>query len=141
MGEHQSQARPEVGTMLERAVATTAPAGKRGQALVRVRTWSEGERFVRAVKRLGFFWGAGVLAAIIPPHWPWLSLCVLIGPVAAYLTWNQPGTVQAGELPCPNCGHAVALEEQPEHWPACARCTECRDVFAIELEGELATRR
>ncbi len=134
-------AKGHVGVMVERSVVMVAPTGKRREATLQVRTWNEGERFVRAVKRLGLFWGAAVVAAIIPPHWPWLSICLLVGPIAAYVTWNQPGTVQGREVECPNCGAAVAFEEQAEHWPAAARCAECRDVFSIELAAEAAQKR
>jgi hypothetical protein len=129
------------GGLIERTVTTTAPSGKHGQAIVHVRTWNEGERFVRAVKRLGLFWGAAIIAAVIPPHWPWLSICLLLGPLMAWLTWNQPGTVQAGEIPCPTCARGVELEEQAEHWPVAARCPDCRDVFSIAPEAPSVHRR
>ena len=131
-------ARGQGGVTIERSVVMLAPAGRRRAATLPVRTWNEGERFVRAVKRLGLFWGAALVAAIIPPHWPWFSLCVLIGPIAAYLRWNEAGTLQACAIECPNCGAAVAFEEQAERWPAAARCTECRDVFSIEPAADAA---
>jgi hypothetical protein len=126
----------DAGELIVRAVTTTAPSGTCGAAVVRVKTWNEGERFIRAVKRLGTFWGMAIVAAIIPPHWPWFSICLLLGPITAWLVWKQPGTVQACEVPCPVCARAVAFEEQAEAWPAAARCPECRDIFSIEPTGD-----
>jgi hypothetical protein len=114
-----------------RPVKVTSPHGKEVSAELRVLVWTPEQRRTRAVKRLGVWWLGGLLGAAMPPHFPWLAIGLIGGPVAAWLASREAELIQDQQVTCPDCGTASHLEEQAESWPVGARCDPCRSVFWI----------
>jgi hypothetical protein len=115
----------------ERPVTITGPTGKESASTLRVQEWPPEVRTKRAWKRLALWWGIGLFAALIPPHFPWITLAFIGGPIAAWLASRQGALVLQQEVTCPDCGTTATLEEQAESWPIGVRCSPCRGVFWI----------
>lgn len=125
----------EKSGVVELSVTTTSTYDKKGTGTLRVHRWSDQDRTSRAMKRLAMFWGGALLAAVVPPHFPWLILGGLAGIVTAWFTSRSKGTLEAGTLACPDCNATVDVEEQPEEWPLNARCKECGNFFVVALQA------
>jgi hypothetical protein len=114
-----------------RSVVVVGPDGEEKSGALKVLEWSADQRASRAIKRLGMWWGAGIVGIVMPPHLLWFTLGMVGGPVAAWLAAHEGALVHAQDVACPKCGAPVALEEQAERWPMGARCRPCRMVFWI----------
>lgn len=117
---------------IQRAIVVTSPNGVKVDTELRVTDWPEATRTARAGKRLALWWLAAVVAAIVPPHIPWFTICFLGGPIAAILAMRQRGLIHTQTVECPDCKTPANLDEQPEAWPVGARCGECRSVFWLD---------
>jgi hypothetical protein len=116
---------------VDRPVIVTGPHDKPVASTLRVQAWTPEERTARIWKRLLKWWGASLVAVIVPPHLPWFTIAFLGGPIAAWLASRQQEMVQEQPVACPECGALSVLEEQPASWPMGARCEPCRHVFWI----------
>ena len=117
--------------LTDRQVIITSPTGKESSSTIRVQEWPADVRTTRAWKRLGMWWGGGLFAALIPPHFPWLGLGLIGGPIAAWLASKQGALVIKQEVTCPDCGTTTTLDEQAEAWPIGVRYSPCRGVYWI----------
>ena len=123
---------PPVKRLVDRPVKVTTSHGQQVLGTLRVHEWSPEERTSRVWKRLGMWWGGALLAIVMPPHFLWVTLGLLGGPIAAWLASRQGAMVQAQDVACPACGTLSHVEETAETWPLGARCSPCRSVFWID---------
>lgn len=96
-----------------------------GRLLVGVLSLSE--RISRASKKILVFWAAAILA-ILPPvlHFILVPLFFLLGLYLGVRSYLQTKLIFGGEVACPGCTQAVAINPQPEIWPLTVYCTHCR---------------
>lgn len=125
--------------MVQEPVTVTGPHDKPVASTLLVHKWSPEERTARGWKRL-LMWWAGMIAVVIPPHFPWLIIAFLGGPIAAWMASRQKSMVQSQQVACPECGALSAIDEQAESWPLGARCEPCRHVFWINLASPEQSR-
>ena len=116
---------------MERPIKTVGTKNTEVETTLRVLEWTPEMRSKRVWRRLAKWWGAALLAALVPPHIPWFTLTFLGGPIAAWLASRQHLLVPAQQISCPDCGTPSELEEQAETWPLGVRCKPCRSVFWI----------
>jgi hypothetical protein len=119
------------GKLVDRPVTVTSSHGKELAANLRVLAWTDEERQTRVMKRLAMWWAGALGFAVVPPHFPWLTIGLVGGPIAAWLASRQGAMVQSQDVKCPDCGTPAHIDEQPESWPIGARCETCRTVFWI----------
>jgi hypothetical protein len=101
------------------------------ETTVKIQRWSTEQRTKRAWKRLAIWWSGTLAATVIPPHFPWLTLGFLSGPIVAWLASRQGALILKQDVVCPDCGTPSSLDEQAENWPTGARCSPCGNVFWI----------
>lgn len=120
--------------VVDRPVRVSGPGGHEKHTTVRMEVWTNEARTRRIWKTLAMWWGASLLALLIPPHFPWFTIAIIGGAVSAWLVSRKGATLQAQQIACPDCGTPGSVEEQPETWPLGVRCSPCGNVFWVQPE-------
>lgn len=90
------------------------------------RDLSKQERFSRAAKMFGIFFGVALLTVFVPVlHFVLPPLFLIVGMVFFWTTYLETGEVLEGEYTCPNCKHKMILPKEAEDWPKEQRCGGC----------------
>lgn len=98
----------------------------------RVRALRLAERGKNALRRLGLFWGLGLLCVLLPlVHFVLVPLFLLLGLYFALATASVERFVVSGSVSCPECRKPFLLTPAPEHWPLEQLCAGCRHHFKI----------
>lgn len=106
---------------------------KSSSGLVQVKTWSDKERLLNAVKALALWWFLAVLTIFIPiAHFVLVPGCLLLGPIVAAIKYSQRGLVLGGESTCPICGAVFKIASSRERWPLDDVCEGCHRHVRIE---------
>ena len=90
-------------------------------------------RATRAVTTLAVALVAAAVAAIIPPHVPWLIGVLAIGAWRARAEWRGELDLHAFEGECPRCGAALKLEERHVTLPLPIPCYACHAQPMLSL--------
>lgn len=104
-------------------------------ACVYVKQWSRRERLVRALRTLGIWWFAALLAVPVPIfHFIAVPLLLFVGICAAFMVYRRTSTVLGGYGRCPFCTESIEITTKPERWPLEEICTHCSKLVTIEKQ-------
>jgi hypothetical protein len=121
------------------SVAETRPiliendAGASRTGVLRVRKFSERERWWRALAMLGFMWGLAVATAFIPlAHFVLVPAFLIAGPVTAVLRYRAGEHVEVATGECPTCGRVTTVPLDPAaRLPVWTYCTASNDPIRL----------
>lgn len=123
----------------ERPVFLRGPSGKTAEACARIIPRSNAWRRREALKQLAI-WLLLPIAAVIPPHIPWVLLVLVLGVMRAWAKFNEHATLVSLHGPCPRCGAEQEYRElgriKPGHRVTCASCR-----WDLRLDAADAVRR
>lgn len=106
---HDSPHIPEAG---EREVAARLCHHGRADApaSVRLRSWTSGERRIRALRAWAVCWGLAVPAVFLPVlHFVLVPSLLVAGPIAGLLRLREEQTVLGASGACPACGESQSF--------------------------------
>lgn len=109
----------------EQTVRLRGPAGQAAEACARIVPRADAWRRREALKQLAW-WVLLPLAALIPPHIPWVLLVLIVPAMRAWGKFNERATLLSLHGPCPRCGTEQEYRElgriKPGHRVTCASC-------------------
>lgn len=89
-------------------------------------TYTKQERTRRALTRLFAFWGLAVVSILIPVfHFVLVPLFFLLAPFLARKTYKEEATLEACEIPCPECKQLTKFQKNSGQWPLHDNCPHC----------------
>lgn len=107
--------------------------GKTALGEVRLQTWDQRDRLVRAFKFWGTFWGMAMVALLIPGmHFFLVPALLTTGPILAWRTYQQERAILGGKGTCPDCGAPLLIAPTKDRWPLSDLCTKCYRSIKIE---------
>jgi len=124
------------GHIVDRPVKVTSNYGKEVHTTVKVLEWSPEERTSRMWKRIGISAVITLLAGLVPPHIPWITLAFIGSVIGVWIASRQGAMIQKQQVACPDCGTLGEVDEQAETWPLGVRCSPCGNAFWLNPEGE-----
>jgi hypothetical protein len=103
------------------------PVGKIAPGIVEYYQWSQQERFSRALKTLGIFWGLSAASVILPIlHFFLVPGFFLAGVAMFFWIRSQSEVLLGGRGTCPECGKDFEVVRAPVRWPIRDLCSHCR---------------
>lgn len=105
----------------------------------RPRAW----RLTGAAQRMAIFLLVAPVAAVVPPHAPWLIGALVAGGVLARRRWTERYTLEAVAGPCPKCGAELSVKRGRLKTPHPVPCESCHHEVSVRvpeqaLEPEVA---
>jgi hypothetical protein len=108
-------------------------AGASCVGMLRIRKFSDKERWQRALAMLGIMWGLAVVAVFIPiAHFVLVPGFLVAGPVTAVLRYRAGELVEGATGECPTCGQPMTLPLDPAaRLPLWTYCTAANDPVRL----------
>ncbi|MDB4952177.1 MAG: hypothetical protein JWM27_4826 [Gemmatimonadetes bacterium] len=121
------------GAVPERTVWLTYPGPGVTEARARIAERSAQWRRAGALKQLAL-WLLLPLVALVPPHFPWILIVLVLGGMRAWSRWNEHATLLSLHGPCPKCGTEQEFTETGRmKFPHKVTCQHCRWDLRVEL--------
>lgn len=99
-------------------------------AIARSNSW----RMTRALLAVGIGIGIAPVAALVPPHIPWVLAALIGGTVVAGRRLTEHFTLRSMAANCPRCGEPVTTEPGRLTADRTVRCTACGQDLALTVE-------
>lgn len=104
---------------------------------VRVKKFSERERWQRALKALGICWGAAIFSVFLPiAHFILVPGFLIAGIVLPFHFYSAKSIVSGGEGNCPKCEAPFIIQKSSDTWPLSDTCGECYLSVKIEKASD-----
>ncbi len=97
------------------------------------RTFSNGERMVRAGKILAICWGLALITLFIPiAHFFLVPTFLIAGPVMAFMKYKVETVLEKAHGVCPECSQTVDIELDPgDKLPKRTYCPACNKPLQL----------
>ncbi len=97
------------------------------------RTFSNGERMVRAGKILAICWGLALITLFIPiAHFFLVPTFLIAGPVMAFMKYKVETVLEEAHGVCPECSESVDIELDPgDKLPKRTYCPACNKPLQL----------
>jgi hypothetical protein len=100
---------------------------------VKIVTWTQQDRMMRAFKFLGLAWAIGLFCVIIPIlHFVLVPGMAIVGIIGFGFLYSQGSLVLGGEAECPHCKHTFKIAKAKNHFPMDEVCESCKTNVSIE---------
>lgn len=105
---------------------------RRNPGVVIVQPLSETEKLIKALKKLGLFWGLALVSVLIPVfHFILVPLFLTLGIYFALQSHKSQGQVLSGETRCPHCQSEIHIKPCELRWPLTEICQTCVRVVRM----------
>lgn len=110
--------------------STGEPNYTYGKAIIH--HFNKNEKIQRALKKMAMFWGASLLAILLPVvHFVLVPLLFVLGIFFFFQVMKTDGEVLGGNITCPSCQTEATLQPDLLQWPLKEICQNCARVLRI----------